>query len=39
MSKYDALWAWIRHNGSDRFSPAFAGIVVNRGGVPSTTLF
>ena len=34
MSKYDALRTWIRHNGSDRFSPAFAGIVVIAGVSP-----
>lgn len=26
MSKYDALWVWIRQNGSDRFSLTFAEI-------------
>lgn len=26
MSKYDALWAWIRQNGSDHFSLPFAEI-------------
>lgn len=33
MSKYDALRAWIRQNGSDRFSPAFAGRTI--GNYPS----
>lgn len=26
MSKYDALWDWIRENGTDRFKLTFAGI-------------
>jgi len=26
MSKYDALWVWIRQNGSNRFSLTFAEI-------------
>ena len=26
MSKYDALWAWIRENGTDSFQLAFAEI-------------
>ena len=26
MSKYDALWAWIRENGSDSFQLTFAEI-------------
>ena len=26
MSKYDALWAWIRENGTDSFNLTFAEI-------------
>ena len=26
MSKYDALWAWIRKNGTDSFNLTFAEI-------------
>ena len=26
MSKYDALWAWIRENGTDSFNLTFAQI-------------
>ena len=26
MSKYDALWAWIRENGTDSFELTFAEI-------------
>ena len=26
MSKYDALWAWIRENGTDSFKLTFAEI-------------
>ena len=26
MSKYNALWNWIRENGTDRFKLTFAGI-------------
>ena len=26
MSKYNALWAWIRENGTDSFNPTFAEI-------------
>ena len=26
MSKYDALWAWIRENGTDSFQLTFAEI-------------
>ena len=26
MGKYDALWAWIKENGTDSFKPTFAEI-------------
>lgn len=26
MSKYDALWSWVRENGSDRFTLSFDDI-------------
>ena len=26
MSKYDALWSWVRENGSDRFTLSFEDI-------------